>query len=54
MYLNFSMHEVLRCAQDDNLNVGPEFTDATLVTRDNRSLDIPVAVQHVAQHIVQA
>src|SRR6202795_3808482 len=26
---------------------------ATLVTRDDRRLDIPVAVQHVAQHIVQ-
>src|SRR6266478_6114611 len=27
---------------------------ALLVTRDDRRLDIPVAVQHVAQHIVQA
>jgi len=33
--------------------VAPHY-DLPLVTRDDRRLDIPVAVQHVAQHIVQA
>src|ERR1700687_3304519 len=40
-------------ARRPSLHPTTRHTVTILVTRDDRSLDIPVAVQHVAQHIVQ-